>query len=83
MYTMLFKYIYYCLKTSTAICGQSLSPWNGYIYPYSNSSLRVIVVCHESDMANIANCHLNGTWQPNSSDFCDSDNETQSHPGKQ
>ena len=44
----------------------------------------MIVICHENDKEEIAKCHLNGTWQPNPSDInlCDSNKESQSHPGK-
>ena len=55
-------------------------------------SLRVIVVCHEGNSVksegrlqlHIAECHLNGTWQPNPSDLCDliASDETPSSPGK-
>ena len=71
----------------TAICGPPSPPLNGYIYSYSNKSLRVIVVCHEGyasyeERLHIADCHPNGTWQPNPSDLCDSEDESQTNPGK-
>ena len=69
----------YTLYTFTAICGQPPLPNNGYIYPYSNRSLIIIVVCRER--AHIVNCHLNRTWQPNPTGLCDSDDESQSSPG--
>ena len=72
-----------------AICGPPSPPLNGYIHSYSNKSLRVIVVCHEGcarseERLHIADCHLNGTWQPNPTDLCviDSDNKSQSSPGE-
>ena len=75
-----------------AICGPPSPPLNGHIYSYSNKSLRVIVVCHgdgnsvnSEERLYISDCHLNGTWQPNPSDFCGRhgfDNASQSSPGK-
>ena len=43
---------------------------------YANSEERLILC--------IADCHLNGTWQPNPTDLCDinSDNKSQSSPGE-
>ena len=57
---------------------------------YSNKSQWVIIVYHEGNSVNpeerlqlhIAECHLNGTWQPNPSDLCDSKDEGPSSPGK-
>ena len=80
------------MYTFTAICGPPTPPLNGYIHSYSNKSQWVIVVCHEGSSVNseerlqlhIAECHLNGTWQPNPSGVCDSNasDETPLNPGK-
>ena len=69
----------------TAICGPPSSPPNGYVYPYSDMNIRVIIVCREWNpqtqeelQLHIVDCYSNGTWQPNPSNVCSSNDTAQS-----